>query len=187
MSNENFIRVFDTPFFSVEATANNYDEENPYYRINTKDSAICCLINSDDELLLAKQMRPNLGYETLEFPAGAVEDGESPIQAAEREIREELGFKSNLIYLGSYRLMMNRTISKEHLFIGLASDENCRSPENGISLVKIPRKKYIEFINKNKIEQLAALGIIKLIDLKFNIDFMTDSSVLGKIWKKCNS
>jgi ADP-ribose pyrophosphatase YjhB (NUDIX family) len=184
MSNEDFIRVFDTPYFSVEASANNHDEENPYYRINTKDSVICCLMNSDDELLLAKQMRPNLGYDTIEFPAGALEDGESPIQAAGREIREELGFKSNLIYLGSYRLMMNRTINREHLFIGLASNEDCMPPEAGISLVKIPRKNYIDFINKNKIEQLAALGIIKLIDLKFNMDFMKDSSVLEKLWKK---
>ena len=61
MSKVEFNEVFKTPYFEVEATKENYAEGSPYYRINTGDSVICCLINARDELLLAKQMRPNLG------------------------------------------------------------------------------------------------------------------------------
>lgn len=182
MNSIDFIEVFSTPYFAVEATKENYLEGAPYYRISTSDSVICCLLNDNDELLLAKQMRPNLGYETLEFPAGGVENDEAPLFAAKREIREELGFNSDLIYLGSYRLMMNRTVNKEHLFLGLASSEEVNKPEVGIELVKIARTDFSNYVQSGKIEQLAALGIISLINAKFNIDFMNDKKIISLIW-----
>jgi ADP-ribose pyrophosphatase YjhB (NUDIX family) len=182
MTSKKFYEIFNTPYFTIEATMVNYAEGFPYYRINTSDSIICCLINTRDELLLAKQMRPNLGYETLEFPAGAVESNETPLMAARREVKEELGFNSELIYLGSFRLMMNRTINKEHLFIGLASNDNTSESEEGIDLVKIIRSDFANYVLKGKIEQLAALGIINLINIKFNLDFLNDKNIINRIW-----
>jgi ADP-ribose pyrophosphatase len=184
MSAVEFVEVYGTPYFAVEATKANYSAGKPYYRIKTCDSVICCVMNASDELLLAKQMRPNLGYETLEFPAGGMEDNEAPLIAAQREINEELGFECVLIYLGSFRLMMNRTINKEHLFIGLVSENNISEPEDGIELVKIPRKDFVDHILNNKFEQLAAVGILNLINIKFNIDFLKDDSVIDIIWNK---
>ena len=182
MTSRDFTEVFRTPFFNVESTRDEYSNGAPYFRINSKDSVICCLINHEDDLLFARQLRPNLGYQTIEFPAGSVEDGETPICAAEREIKEELGFKSRLIFLGSYRLMMNRTVNKEHLYIGYALEGEVGATEDGISLVKIPRKELVSAIHNGKIEQLAALGIIKLIDIKFGLNFLFDNEVIDKIW-----
>lgn len=183
MSEIKFEEIFYTPFFSIESTSEKYSDCKPYYRINTKDSVICCLLDKSDNLLLAEQLRPNLGYSTIEFPAGGIEANETPHDAAKREIREEIGVECNFIYLGSYRLMMNRTINKEHLFIGLTSGEVVGQAEPGIKTRNIPRKKLINAINANKLEQLAALGIIQLINLKFDINFLSDDEVINKIWK----
>ena len=46
---------------------------------------------SEPEILLVKQFRPPVGRYTIELPAGLVDDGESPAQAAVRELREETG------------------------------------------------------------------------------------------------
>jgi 8-oxo-dGTP pyrophosphatase MutT (NUDIX family) len=183
MSNIKFINAFETPFFTIEKSLENYSDDAPYFRINTKDSIICCLLDEGDNLLLAEQLRPNLGYRTIEFPAGGVEDEESPIDAAAREIREEMGVECLLVSLGSYRLIMNRTINKEHLFIGLTSGELTSQTEQGIKTRVIPRKKLINTIYANELEQLAALGIIQLINLKFGINFLSDDKVINKIWK----
>jgi 8-oxo-dGTP pyrophosphatase MutT (NUDIX family) len=49
------------------------------------------------QCLLVRQFRPPVGGETIEFPAGLIDAGETPEQAALRELQEETG------YLGTVR------------------------------------------------------------------------------------
>ena len=44
-----------------------------------------------DEIVLVRQTRPGAGGVTLELPAGCVEEGETPEEAAVRELGEECG------------------------------------------------------------------------------------------------
>lgn len=67
------------------------------------------------EIVLQKQYRPPLDKIVIEVPAGLVDAGESPEQAAVRELKEETGyvgtidesspvmFNGELIYLSSRR------------------------------------------------------------------------------------
>ncbi|OCT54709.1 putative Nudix hydrolase P35G2.12 [Cladophialophora carrionii] len=48
--------------------------------------------NSGPRLLLQKQFRPALGKVTIESPSGLVDEGETPAEAAIRELREETGY-----------------------------------------------------------------------------------------------
>jgi ADP-ribose diphosphatase len=43
------------------------------------------------ELVLVRQSRPGSGGKTLELPSGKLEEGESPVEAAARELAEECG------------------------------------------------------------------------------------------------
>ncbi|KAI0156288.1 putative ADP-ribose pyrophosphatase, partial [Pestalotiopsis sp. NC0098] len=49
------------------------------------------------EVLLEKQFRPPTGKIVVEFPAGMVDEGETPTQAAVRELREETGYVGEVI------------------------------------------------------------------------------------------
>ena len=44
------------------------------------------------DTLLVEQFRPPVGKKTFEFPAGLIDKGETPEQAALRELREETGY-----------------------------------------------------------------------------------------------
>lgn len=54
------------------------------------------------EIILVKQWRPPLGSFTIEMPAGLIDKGETPEEAALRELKEETGFVGT-IDRGSYR------------------------------------------------------------------------------------
>jgi ADP-ribose pyrophosphatase len=48
----------------------------------------------DGDVVLLKQFRPSIGEELFEIPAGTLEEGESPLATAKREIVEETGFRA---------------------------------------------------------------------------------------------
>jgi 8-oxo-dGTP pyrophosphatase MutT (NUDIX family) len=56
-----------------------------------------------DDIVLVRQTRPGSRSRTLELPSGKLEDGETPEQAAARELAEECGLSaSQLRELGTF-------------------------------------------------------------------------------------
>jgi hypothetical protein len=77
--------VFATPWFELVAKhPAGYSE--PHYSIRTQDYVMVIATTVDGRLLLVRQFRPAVGEKTLEFPSGHVERGETPLQAARKEL-----------------------------------------------------------------------------------------------------
>lgn len=63
--------------------------EDEKYEIVEHKHAICVMAEREGKLLFVRQYRPAVASETLEIPAGLIEDGEEPAEAAQRELAEE--------------------------------------------------------------------------------------------------
>lgn len=63
---------------------------------NTKASVIIPLLPKTNEIILIKQFRIPLNNYIIEFPAGLIDEGESPTDAALRELKEETGYNATL-------------------------------------------------------------------------------------------
>ncbi|KAK2892974.1 hypothetical protein Q8A67_012962 [Cirrhinus molitorella] len=50
-----------------------------------------------DGVVMVKQFRPPMGCNTLEFPAGLIDDNETVETAALRELKEETGYKGEVV------------------------------------------------------------------------------------------
>ena len=62
---------------------------------------VAILFKVDDKFVFEKQYRYALGEEIYEIPAGKLEEGEVPLEAAKREMLEETGFKPlEMVFLG---------------------------------------------------------------------------------------
>lgn len=88
-----------------------------YYRIEAPDYVLISAQRDDGKFLMERHFKQCLNRIILTSPAGGVEDGETPYEAAKRELLEETGFESDQwTYIGSFMVDGTRGICKAHLF-----------------------------------------------------------------------
>ena len=94
----------DCAVFSVSrslAKSPRTGELHSFYRIDSEDWVNIVPITSDGDFVLVKQYRHGLEDFTVETPGGLVDPGETPIEAAGRELLEETGYRAaEIIPLG---------------------------------------------------------------------------------------
>ena len=90
--------------------------------IDGKDVVICIAITSKDELVLVSQFRPGCKDLSLEVPGGGIEQGEDPIHALHRELREESGYTGHDPIL-LYSCYFNPACFNSHIYFYLL--QNC--------------------------------------------------------------
>lgn len=89
---------------------------SPYSIVHMRPFS-CCFAVVEGRLALVRQHRYSVGTEQLELPAGGIEDGESPRDAAVRELREETGLIAHEVYdLGMVYPSVGSTDEECHMF-----------------------------------------------------------------------
>jgi ADP-ribose pyrophosphatase len=89
-------------------------------------SAVMMAVDEKDRILLVKQFRLPAEKELWELPAGRLDPGESPLQAAKRELREETGCRAkNWVTLTSFWPSPGYVAEKMTIFLatGLTTGE----------------------------------------------------------------
>ncbi len=84
--------AFSTPWFDIVSKTIE-GEKSPYYVLQTLDYVSILATTIEGQVLLVKQYRPVVEHVTLELPSGHIDNGESPEQAARRELLEETGYQ----------------------------------------------------------------------------------------------
>jgi 8-oxo-dGTP pyrophosphatase MutT (NUDIX family) len=85
--------AFSTSWFQVLAKTMREGEE-PYYSLKLPDYAAVVAITEEQRVLIVRQYRPAVEHDTLELPSGLVDPGETPGEAARRELLEETRYEA---------------------------------------------------------------------------------------------
>ena len=169
--------VFRTEWFSVEQESFDHIDSlrgKPYYSINSPDGVVIFAMTETNEVILVKQFRPAFNQYTLEFPSGAINESESPQEAASRELYEETGYVCKAMnHLGTGRIMMNRHNSREFAFYGTGAvkDPKFESKED-TEVVLITLADLKALVLSGQFEQFAALALLVLADWKLGSRFV---------------
>jgi 8-oxo-dGDP phosphatase len=117
-----------------------------YATVTVKPGVAILAVGDNNEAYLTSQFRYALGEESLEAVSGAVDEGESPQEAARRELREELGIEAGeLIDLG--RLCIDTSIIKAPVTLFLARKLTFIKPQReGSETIKTVRMKFNEVV-----------------------------------------
>lgn len=76
--------------------------ESEFSVIHTSDWVNVIATTPDRQIVLVRQFRYGINAPSLEIPGGIIEDGEDPMQAGLRELKEETGF------VGSHARILGR-------------------------------------------------------------------------------
>jgi ADP-ribose pyrophosphatase len=132
--------------------------------IVSHQGAVAVLAIKDGQMIFVKQYRIASQQLLTEIPAGLLEDGEEPEEAAIRECREEIGYRPlNLYKLGDFIPTPGYCTEKITLFCATEFEHDPleEDPDEFIKVVKIPvRTARTLFINGQFIDgkTVAALG-----------------------------
>lgn len=90
----------------------------PRDKVEMSDAVVILPVLADGSLVLIRNERFTVGETLWEFPAGKIDDPESPQQCAERELIEEAGYAAgNLVKLGGFFTCPGLTTEYIHAFL----------------------------------------------------------------------
>lgn len=129
--------VHENPFYKVreDTVMRPDDKEGMYYVTESGRSVFIVPVTDDGKVLFIKLFRYPTQMESWEIPAGAVEQGEDPLQAAQRELHEETGYTaSQWERLGELQMDNSKGDSLGVVFIctGLSLTGDSHQTEEGI-------------------------------------------------------
>ncbi len=98
-------------------------------------------VDRDERVVLVRQERPAVAKSLLEIPAGKLDPGEEPSDAARRELREETGLRGgDWTAAASVYASPGFTDEQFHLFVATGLDEGEPEPDEGeeLEVVRVP-------------------------------------------------
>ncbi len=138
-----------------------------YTSARVKAGAAVLAVDDDGFAYLAREFRYAVGRETLEVVGGAIDDGEQPVEAARRELKEELGIEAaKFTPLGRVDPMTSLIDSPAHLFLArrVRVGEPKQEGSERIARVRLPLAEAVRLVHASDITHGASCVLILRAD-----------------------
>ena len=162
-------RLMETPYFSLRSDRLRLPDggvKDPYYVIERPDAAIIFPLTVDAEVVLVSQYRPPLETMELGLPAGLVEAGERPEDAARRELSEETGYTGGEWEpLGAVASSPSLKNNWAYLFLARSVGETTApDPDEHelVEVVRVPVEELPNLVHSGKIVSSSGVAAIML-------------------------
>lgn len=137
---------------------------DPYFVVNVPDWTNIIIATKNEELIMVKQYRQAAQAFTIEPAGGLIDKGETPLQAAIREMQEETGYTSNeMIFLSE--VYSNPALQPTKAYFYLAKNAEPKGAKNfdefeDIELVLLPKQQVLSMLQNNEFTNGVQVGAI---------------------------
>jgi 8-oxo-dGTP pyrophosphatase MutT (NUDIX family) len=147
--------------------ANGHEIEE-FHVIDAPSWTAVLAVTEDDEVALVRQYRHGIAAESLELPAGIIEAGEEPLDAARRELREETGYVAERWEpIATFVTEPSRHTARAHFFCALGAKplaERALDASEELDLVVVPKRDLLDLVVRGDISHGVHVGAILLAD-----------------------
>ncbi len=124
-----------------------------FYTLDMPDFVVIAALTSEDMLVVERHYKHGLRRVVTALPAGYIEDDESPVAAAQRELLEETGYGGGQWeFLGVFATDGNRGGARGHLF--LAREVTRLQEPSGVDL----EERHILLMSPDEFSEAIACG-----------------------------
>jgi ADP-ribose pyrophosphatase len=162
-------RLLSNRYFSLRSDRLRLPDgqiKDPYFVLERPDAAIIVPVTESNEVVLVRQYRPPLEMMELGLPAGLVEEGERPEEAARRELAEETGYTGGeWELLGSLASSPSLKDNWAYLFLARGVEETAApDPDEHelVEVVKVPLEDLRGLVHSGKIVSSSGVAAIML-------------------------
>lgn len=163
--------VYENPWIKVrhDDVLNPRGGEGIYGVVEFKNVAVGVVALEDDHLWLVKQSRYAIGRETWEIPEGGAPLHEDPLEAAQRELREETGLSARC-WQPILEMHLSNSVTDERACVYLATALSMGLPaleeSEDITVEKIPFSTALSWIDEGKItDAITVAALLKVSKL----------------------
>ncbi len=160
--------VYQNNFFEIEQDQCQKPDGSlidEYYIVKRPDVAVIAAFTPEMELIMITQYRHPVQSIDFELPAGHIDPNENILEAAQRELLEETGYKAEKLEQISAHFassgLMNNTV---HFFIGFNAkkiQEQSLDPNEAIEVKITPWPQALKLHEQGKVKDLgSAMGIL---------------------------
>jgi ADP-ribose pyrophosphatase len=161
-----------SPWMNVIAREVEFAPGEPlqlYHSVDQRDYLAILARTPDGRIPIVRQYRPALESFTWELPAGLVERGEDPAEAAARELLEETGYPARNVHsLGAPAAACTGRLSNKIHSYFIETGERAADyvPESGIEVALKSPAELVAMIKTGEFIQQLHLGALMLAELR---------------------
>jgi ADP-ribose pyrophosphatase len=136
-----------------------------YYHIDRPDYILIVAKDKDEKIIVIRQYRRGVDEILYELPAGWIDKNETAVQAAERELQEEIGFQGKGVLLGTLATQPGFMSMKAHVvFVQIEEyfDSKSLSEDEMIEQVSFDIEKIKQMIISGDIKDMGFISAINL-------------------------
>ncbi len=134
-------------------------------------------MKNNETMLLVREYAAGTHDYQLGFPKGLIDPGEEPIQAANRELKEEIGFGANkLTQLSTLSLAPGYFAAKMHILLAqdLYSEKLEGDEPEPLDLIEWPIAKVEQLLERHDFTEARSVAALLLARRYLNLDTATD-------------